>query len=83
MDADRDALIEEIDDRLQDIASASAQPGVCAAHGALTRGVATILRCQRAQMRQRAVAAASGAISGTVAGTLLIGIIEAVKALAV
>jgi hypothetical protein len=72
-DPDRDALIEEIDSRLLDVLGSN---GICAGHGAICRGLATLLRCQRAQLRQRNRAWAWGSGAGAIAGGLATAIME-------
>ena len=68
MDADLIALRDEIDARLSEVEHTR---GTCAGHPALARAIATLLRCQRAQLSQRAagrvVAGKVGGIVGTVA----------------
>ena len=51
MDADLVALREEIDARLGEVERSR---GTCIGHYALARAIATLLRCQRAQLNQRA-----------------------------
>jgi hypothetical protein len=51
VDADLIALREEIDARLAEVEQTR---GTCAGHPALARAIATLLRCQRAQLNQRA-----------------------------
>jgi len=75
-DPDREALIEEIDSRLADIADSN---GVCSGHGAICRGMSTLLRCQRAQLRQRQSHWAWGASAGAAAGGIIAALLEAVK----
>ncbi len=76
MDADLIALRDEIDARLAEVEQSR---GTCAGHPALARAIATLLRCQRAQLNQRAGIVASGAKAGGLVGALLIGGIEAAK----
>ena len=76
MDADLIALRDEIDARLAEVEHTR---GTCAGHPALARAIATLLRCQRAQLNQRAAnTVAAAKVSGMV-GALLIGVIEAAK----
>ena len=79
MDADLIALRDEIDARLADVEHSR---GTCSGHPALARAIATLLRCQRAQLNQRAASTVSAAKVGGVVSALLIGVIEAVKFLA-
>ena len=51
MDADLIALRDEIDARLVEV---DLSRGTCSGHPALARAIATLLRCQRAQLNQRA-----------------------------
>ena len=51
MDTDLIALRDEIDARLAEVEHTR---GTCAGHPALARAIATLLRCQRAQLNQRA-----------------------------
>jgi len=53
--------------------------GTCSGHPALARAIATLLRCQRAQLNQRAASTVAAAKAGGVVGALLIGGIEAAK----
>ena len=76
MDADMQALRDEIDARLFEVEHSR---GTCAGHPALARAIATLLRCQRAQLNQRAASTAAAAKSGGVVGALVIGGIEAAK----
>ena len=76
MDADLIALRDEIDARLVDVEQTR---GTCAGHPALARAIATLLRCQRAQLSQRASHTATAAKAGGVVGALLIGVVEAGK----
>ena len=46
---------------------------------ALARAIATLLRCQRAQLNQRVASMVAAAKVGGVVGALLIGLIEAGK----
>ena len=50
MDADLIALRDEIDARLVEVDHSR---GTCSGHPALARAIATLLRCQRAQLNQR------------------------------
>ena len=77
-DPDKDALISMIDRAISDVEHSR---GNCEAHGPLSRAVVVLLQCQRAQMHQRSIAGALGAVSGSVAGAVLFGIIETVKSL--
>ena len=73
MDADLIALRDEIDARLGEVEHSR---GTCAGHPALARAIATLLRCQRAQLNQRAastVAAASAMTSPAARATDLTG----------
>jgi hypothetical protein len=76
MDADMVALREEIDARLSEVEHSR---GTCSGHPALARAIATLLRCQRAQLNQRAANAAAAAKAGGIVGALVIGCIEGVK----
>ena len=54
--------------------------GTCSGHPALARAIATLLlRCQRAQLTQRAASTVAAAKAGGVVGALVIGGIEAAK----
>jgi len=76
MDADLIALREEIDSRLEEVCHSR---GTCSGHPALARALGTLLRCQRAQLNQRATGTLAAAKAGGVVGALLIGGIEAAK----
>ena len=76
MDADLIALRDEIDARLAEVEHSR---GTCAGHPALARAIATLLRCQRAQLNQRAANTVAAAKAGGVVGALLVGGIEAAK----
>ena len=76
MDADLIALRDEIDARLVEVEHSR---GTCAGHPALARAIATLLRCQRAQLNQRAGNKVAAAKVGGLVGALLIGGIEAAK----
>ena len=76
MDADLIALRDEIDARLGEVEHSR---GTCSGHPALARAIATLLRCQRAQLTQRAASTVAAAKTGGVVGALLIGGIEAAK----
>ena len=76
MDADLIALRDEIDARLVEVEHSR---GTCAGHPALARALGTLLRCQRAQLNQRAASTVAAAKAGGVVGALLIGAIEAGK----
>ncbi len=76
MDADLITLRDEIDARLVEVEHSR---GTCAGHPALARAIATLLRCQRAQLNQRAANMNAAAKSGGIVGVLLIGAIEAGK----
>ena len=73
-DPDREALIGEIDAQLSAISRDV--PGVCGGHGPMCRAIATLLRCQRAQLRQRSELAGYAIASGGVASAVLIAIVE-------
>ena len=73
MDADLTALREEIDTRLSEVEHSQ---GTCAGHPALARAIGTLLRCQRAQLNQRAENTAAAAKAGGLVGALVIGFIE-------
>ena len=79
MNAELIALRDEIDARLADVEHTR---GTCAGHPALARAIGTLLRCQRAQLSQRAAGAAAGAKAGGLIGVVLVGVVEAVKMLA-
>ena len=79
MDADLITLRDEIDARLNEVEQAS---GTCAGHPALARAIGTLLRCQRAQLNQRAAGTVAAAKVGGVVGALLVGAVEAAKWLA-
>ena len=76
MDADLIALRDEIDARLVEV---DLSRGTCSGHPALSRAIATLLRCQRAQLNQRAAHTVAAAKAGGVIGALLIGVVEAGK----
>ena len=76
MDADLIALRDEIDARLVEVEQSR---GTCSGHPALARALGTLLRCQRAQLNQRAATMNAAAKVGGVVGALLIGGIEAAK----
>jgi len=76
MDADLITLRDEIDARLVEVEHSR---GTCAGHPALARAIATLLRCQRAQLNQRAAHTFAAAKAGGVVGALMIGTIEVVK----
>ena len=76
MDADVIALCEEIEERLTEV---TCSHGTCSGHPALARALGTLLRCQRAQLKQRAAGTLAAAKAGGVVGALLIGGIEAMK----
>ena len=76
MDADLIALRDEIDARLGEVEHSR---GTCSGHPALARAIATLLRCQRAQLNQRATSAVAAAKAGGIVGAFMIGGIEAVK----
>jgi len=76
MDADLIALRDEIDARLGEVEHSR---GTCAGHPALARALGTLLRCQRAQLNQRATNMAAAAKAGGVVGGLLVGVIEGMK----
>ena len=79
MDADLIALREEIDERLVEV---TCSRGTCSGHPALARALGTLLRCQRAQLKQRATHTLAAAQAGGVVGAVVIGVIEAAKYLA-
>ncbi len=76
MNADLVALRDEIDARLAEVEGAS---GSCAGHPALARAIGTLLRCQRAQLTERAATKATAARTGGVAGALLVGLVEMLR----
>ena len=76
MDADLIALRDEIDARLAEVEHSR---GTCAGHPALARAIGTLLRCQRAQLNQRAEDTAAAAKAGGLVGALVIGAVEAGK----
>ena len=76
MDADLIALRDEIDARLGEVEHSR---GTCTGHPALARALGTLLRCQRAQLNQRATNMAAAAKAGGVVGGLLVGVIEGMK----
>ncbi len=76
MDADLIALRDEIDARLVEVEQSR---GTCSGHPALARALGTLLRCQRAQLTQRAASTVAAAKAGGVVGALMIGAIEAGK----
>ena len=76
MDADLISLRDEIDARLVEVEHSR---GTCNGHPVLARAIATLLRCQRAQLNQRAASTVAAAKAGGVVGALLIGGIEAAK----
>ena len=76
MDADLITLRDEIDARLVEVEQSR---GTCSGHPALARAIATLLRCQRAQLNQRAAHTVAAAKAGGVIGALLIGVVEAGK----
>ncbi|MEI8242767.1 MAG: hypothetical protein WCI17_05830, partial [bacterium] len=69
-------LRDEIDARLSEVEHTR---GTCTGHPALARAIATLLRCQRAQLNQRAAHSVAAAKAGGVVGALLIGVVEAGK----
>jgi len=77
MDADLIALRDEIDARLAEVEHSR---GTCAGHPALARAIATLLRCQRAQLNQRAAGTVAAAKVGGLVGALLVSAIEVAKA---
>ena len=76
MDADLISLRDEIDARLVEVEHSR---GTCSGHPALARAIATLLRCQRAQLNQRASNTVAAAKSGGIVGAVLIGALEAGK----
>jgi hypothetical protein len=76
MDADLIALRDEIDARLAEVEQTR---GTCAGHPALARAIATLLRCQRAQLNQRAANTVAAAKVSGIVGAVLIGLIETAK----
>ena len=76
MDADLITLRDEIDARLVEVEQSR---GTCSGHPALARAIATLMRCQRAQLNQRAAHTVAAAKAGGVVGALLIGVVEAGK----
>jgi hypothetical protein len=76
MDADLIALRDEIDARLAEVEQTR---GTCAGHPALARAIATLLRCQRAQLNQRAANTVAAAKVSGIVGAILIAGIEAAK----
>jgi len=76
MDADLISLRDEIDARLAEVEQSR---GTCAGHPALARAIATLLRCQRAQLNQRAANAMAAAKVSGVVGAILIAGIEVAK----
>ena len=76
MDADLIALRDEIDARLGEVEHSR---GTCSGHPALARALGTLLRCQRAQLNQRAANINAAATTGGIVGALLIGAIETGK----
>jgi hypothetical protein len=78
MDADLLALRDEIDARLAEVEQTR---GTCAGHPALARAIATLLRCQRAQLNQRAANTVAAVKVSGIVGALLIAGIEASKQL--
>lgn len=76
MQADLIALRDEIDARLAEVEQSR---GTCQGHPALARAIATLLRCQRAQLSQRAASASAGAKAGGIVGAVLVAAIEAAK----
>ncbi len=78
MDADLIALRDEIDARLNEVEQTR---GTCSGHPALARAIGTLLRCQRAQLNQRAAHTVAAAKTGGIVGALLMGVVEAGKCL--
>ncbi len=76
MDADLIALRDEIDARLAEVVHSR---GTCSGHPALARALGTLLRCQRAQLNQRAASTVAAAKTGGIVGSLLIASIEVAK----
>ena len=76
MDADLIALREEIDARRGEVEHSR---GTCSGHPARARALGTLLRCQRAQLTQRAANINAAAKVGGGGGAVLIGGIEAAK----
>ena len=77
-DPDKDALVSMIDGA---IAENQGSTGTCSAHGPLSRAVIVLLRCQRAQMHQRSIGAVYAGVSGTIGAGVMLGIVEALKAI--
>ena len=73
MSAENTALREEIEARLAEVEGSE---GSCGGHLAMARALGTLLRCQRAQLNERAAGQASAAKAGGVVGALVIGVIE-------
>ena len=69
-DPDRESLIGEIDARIKEV---DASKGTCPGHHALQRGITTLLRCQRAQLCQRARGGFQGGLcgGGVIAGAIM------------
>ena len=76
MDADLIALRDEIDARLAEVEHSR---GTCAGHPALARAIATLLRCQRAQLNQRVAGTVAAAKAGGAVGGLLVGVVEVAR----
>jgi len=76
MTSDLVALREEIDARLAEVESSD---GTCGGHAALARAIGTLLRCQRAQLNERATTKATAAKAGGIVGALLVGLVEVLK----
>ena len=68
MNSDMVALREEIDARLSEVSSSR---GTCVGHDAMARALGTLLRCQRAQLNERAANMAASARAGGVVGGLI------------
>ena len=72
-------LRDEIDAQLLEVETSR---GTCAGHPALPRAIGTLLRCQRAQLSQRAAGTAAGAKAGGLVGAVLVGLVEVARNLA-
>jgi len=80
MTSDLVTLREEIDARLDEVGRSV---GTCAGHDAMARALGTLLRCQRAQLNERAslqaAAARSGGAIGGVISIVIAGLVALIK----
>jgi hypothetical protein len=75
-------LVHQVEEAIAEI-RARAGTGQCPAHEPLARGVMVLLECQAAQLRNGKRSTVGWAVgAGSVAGSVLVGIVEALKHLA-